>query len=156
MRSLAVIVAVALASPAWAGPPKEVVKAIRAADAEWSAAASRKDAAAIAALYAEDAVAMPPNGAPAKGRAEIEALLKGFFDAGVTAIDITTRSIEFHGDVAIELADYSVTVTPPGKDPIKGADQGKSVVVWKKKKGKWQLYRDIWNSSLPPAPAPKS
>lgn len=152
MRMLAVLLSLTAAMPAL-GAPKEVVKAIRAIDIEFAAASSRKDAAALAALYAEDAVVMPPNGAPVRGRAAIEALMKSYFDEGVTAIEVTTQSIEFHGDVALELADYSVTVTPPGKAPIKGWDQGKSMVVYKKSKGKWRMYRDIWNSSLPPAPS---
>jgi len=35
-------------------------------------------------------------------------------------------------------------------------DRGKFVVVWKKQAdGAWKIVADIWNSDMPPAPAPK-
>ena len=32
-------------------------------------------------------------------------------------------------------------------------DKGKYVVVWKQENGEWKLFRDIFNSDLPAAPA---
>jgi hypothetical protein len=34
-------------------------------------------------------------------------------------------------------------------------DKGKYVEIWKKENGEWKIYADIWNTSLPPAPAKK-
>ncbi|MFQ5530587.1 MAG: DUF4440 domain-containing protein, partial [Gemmatimonadota bacterium] len=28
-------------------------------------------------------------------------------------------------------------------------DRGKYVEIWKRREGQWELYRDIWNGSLP-------
>ncbi len=44
--------------------------------AEFEAAFNSKDAAKVASLYAEDAVAMPPNRPMVKGRSAIEAQLR--------------------------------------------------------------------------------
>jgi hypothetical protein len=30
-------------------------------------------------------------------------------------------------------------------------DVGKYIVIWKWEQGRWQIYRDIWTSNLPPA-----
>ena len=32
-------------------------------------------------------------------------------------------------------------------------DKGKYLVVWKKEDGKWKLFRDMFNSNLPPPAA---
>ena len=32
-------------------------------------------------------------------------------------------------------------------------DKGKYVVVWKPVNGVWKMYRDIWNTNMPAAPA---
>jgi hypothetical protein len=31
-------------------------------------------------------------------------------------------------------------------------DKGKYIVIWKKEDGTWKLHRDIWTTSVPPAP----
>jgi uncharacterized protein (TIGR02246 family) len=124
-------------------------KAIEANNKKFSEAAKKGDAAAIAAIYATDAEAFPPNGDVAKGRMAIQQMWKATLDSGVSGLDTTTRQVETAGNLAIESGTYVVTM----KDG-KVADRGKYNVVWKRVGGKWELYRDIWNSSMP-APAAK-
>ena len=33
-------------------------------------------------------------------------------------------------------------------------DKGKFIVLWKNVDGKWKLFRDIFNSDMPPPPPP--
>ena len=56
--------------------------------AEWEAAANRKDASSIAALYTEDALLMPPNAPAVRGRAAVEAFFKGLFDQGARDVKL--------------------------------------------------------------------
>jgi ketosteroid isomerase-like protein len=101
------------------------------------------NAAAIAALYTEDAMAFPPNADIAKGRAEIQKVWQGMVDAKLQA-ELQTIDHEAKGNMAAESGTYTI------KDASgKVIDRGKYVVVWKRTKGGWQLHRDIWNSNMP-------
>jgi len=97
-------------------------------------------------LYAQDAIAFPPNGDMVKGREAIQAFWKGFIDGGMTA-DVQPIETEAQGNLGVEVGSYNI-MDPSGKS----VDQGKYVVVWKKGSDGWKLYRDIWNTSVP---APK-
>ncbi|HUS18890.1 MAG TPA: DUF4440 domain-containing protein [Terriglobales bacterium] len=123
--------------------------AIEAQGKEFTVALKRGDAAALAAMYAPDAMAFPPNGEITKGRADIQKLWQGAIDSGMRDLSFVVMEVEKKGDVVYEVGKYSVK----GADG-KEQDTGKYIVIWKKEKGKWRLYRDIWNSSAP-APATK-
>jgi uncharacterized protein (TIGR02246 family) len=123
--------------------------AIENADKRFGEAAKKGDAAAIAKIYAVDAEAFPPNGDVVKGRMAIQQMWKSVLDSGVAGLDATTRQVETVGSLAIESGTYVITM----KDG-KVADRGKYNVVWKRVAGQWQLYRDIWNTSMP-APGAK-
>ena len=95
------------------------------------------------------ATVMPPNSEPVKGRQAIEGLFGMLVTAGIKGATLTAQEVEAHGETAIETGTYSL------KDATgKEVDRGKYVAVWKRQKGEWKMYRDIWNSSLPMA-APK-
>jgi len=97
------------------------------------------------ALYADDAVLMPPNFPAFTGRAAIQQFWGGLLSAGSTDVDLTPDDIQVSGDVAIERGHFEVT------RPFK--DSGKYVVIWRNRGGKWLITHDIFNSSLtPPAP----
>ena len=66
-------------------------------------------------------------------------------DAGVTNVTLRTVEVQARGDLAYESGDYALDA--PGKDGKLGHWTGKYVVVWKRGKGGWQLYRDIWNDN---------
>ena len=144
------------ASPA---TPDEV--AIRAQTTSWGKAYNGGDAKAVAALYAEDALLLPPGASGVSGRA---AILQYFTkdiadskDAGaVFALDPKT-DVGVSGNMGWESGMYKVSV--------KGAvvETGKFLSVSRKKDGKWLYIRDTWNADAPPAapqtpvalPAPK-
>ena len=67
---------------------------------------------------------------------------KGAFDAGVKNVSLETVSADPAGDKIIETGRYKLS----GADGTT-IDAGKYIVVWKKEKGDWKLYRDIWNTS---------
>ena len=122
---------------------------IEETNAQFSAAASRGDTAAVAALYTDDAVVLPPNAPMVRGRQAI----KGFFDAlteqmGVPQLTLETIQVDEVGDTACEVGAYSMRLQPPGGEPV--SDGGKYVVVWKRQSDdSWKLAVDIWNTNSP-------
>ena len=109
------------------------------------AAYAAHDSAKIAALYATDAAAFPPGAERANGRDAIRKVWQGAMDAGVTNVTVRTIDVVASGNLAAETGEYALDV--PGKDGKAVHVAGKYVVVWKRTKGVWQLYRDIWNDT---------
>jgi len=125
--------------------------AIRAQTTSWVKAYNSGDAKAVAALYAEDAMLLPPGAPGARGRASIlEFITKdiaGSKAAGaVFGVDPKT-DVGVSGNMGWESGTYKVTA--------KGAvvETGKFLSVYRKKDGKWLYIRDTWNADAPPAPA---
>ncbi len=105
---------------------------------------SRGDAAAVARLYAQDAVIMPPNQDFVTGAKNIEGFWTGLITAGVRTVALETKQIEQYGEVVAEIGHYKVSI-----ERNEVIDEGKYLVLWKQENGEWKLFRDIWNSSRP-------
>ena len=124
--------------------------AIRAQTTSWVKAYNVGDAKAIAALYAEDALLMPPGAPVASGRTAIQAFITkdtaGSKAAGAVFNVNPKTDVGVSGDMGWESGTYTVTV--------KGAvvESGKFLSVSRKKDGKWLYIRDTWNANAPPAP----
>jgi ketosteroid isomerase-like protein len=99
-------------------------------------------AAAIGAVYAEDAILYPPGSGPVVGRKAITASFEPMLGA---ALSLKTVEVRQSGDYAIE----SGTWTFGGPDG-RVADEGNYLVVWKRSGRDWLMWRDMWNSSRPP------
>lgn len=91
------------------------------------------------ALYADDAVLLPPNAPAFKGAAEIRKFWGGLLAMGKTDVDLIVEDVYASGDLAIERGRFEVTT------PFK--DSGKYIVVWRNRNGKWQIIDDIFNSN---------
>lgn len=124
--------------------------AIRDLNATWFRIYNTHDAAALAALYAEDAVLMMPGAAVARGREAIAAAYKkdmdGMAKSGYMNNEGSDSEVGTSGDLAWESNTFNIT-DKAGKK----IDAGKYVTVFARKDGKWMIIRDIWNSDSAPA-----
>ncbi|MGC2199122.1 MAG: SgcJ/EcaC family oxidoreductase [Stellaceae bacterium] len=138
-----IVVLVALIGLGSASALAQEKAAIQKLNDAWTAAFNKGDAAAVAAMYAEDAYVLPPGADMVKGRAAIE----GFWrqaaqqmgDAKLTAVDV----LALGPDAAREIG--TVTLKTKAQPPQEIA--GKYVVVWRKIGGDWKLATDIWNTN---------
>lgn len=115
---------------------------VRKVDQAWQTAYNAGDAAAVAALYLEDAKVMAPGRATVSGRAAIQAMFAEDIARGgknaLTLVDVFAG-----GDFAIEVGDWTATGTGGAH-----LDHGTFLTVYKKVGGDWKIYRDTWNSSM--------
>jgi uncharacterized protein (TIGR02246 family) len=137
-------IAGAMADEAGAGQAK---KAIAAANLKFGEAVRQGNSAAVGALYAEDAVLLPPGSEMIKGRPGIQAFWQGGLQMGIKDAVLTSVDVTAFGNTAVEIGTYALKIQPEGQAAVE--DHGKYVVVWKKgADGAWRLAVDIWNTSL--------
>ena len=111
-------------------------------DQAWQAAYNAGDAAALTALYADDAKLMAPGSEPASGHAAIQALFKADIAKGAKNT-LTLGDVTGFGDYALETGGW-VANAADGKH----LDHGTFMTFYKKVGGGWKIYRDTWNSSM--------
>jgi len=147
-----VALAGSVAGLARAAPPASADEAaVRAQSTSWEKAYNGGDAKAVAALYAEDALLLPPGAPAVRGRAAILEYftrdIAGARAAGAVFVVNPKTDVGVSGDQGWESGTYQVTV--------RGAvvETGKFLSVSRKRDGKWLYIRDTWNSDAPPAPA---
>jgi uncharacterized protein (TIGR02246 family) len=106
------------------------------------------DAAAAAALFAEDAVLMLPGLDGIEGRAAIEQALAGAFSAvRYRSIVANIDEVQRFGDYALERGTTVMTYTVGGQTVT---DRGKYMVAWTRGPGgTWLIHRDVSNTSGP-------
>jgi ketosteroid isomerase-like protein len=126
--------------------------AMNTASDSWFKLFGAGNAEGTAAIYADDAVVMPPGAPVVTGKTAIlEFITKMSADmqgAGLSINNLKSTSGVF-GDMGWHQGSYTVT-------DKSGAvvDSGSYMEAWMKKDGQWHIIRDIWNSDRPPAPAP--
>jgi uncharacterized protein (TIGR02246 family) len=110
---------------------------------KFSEALNKGDAAAVAAMYTDDAVLLPPGSDMVKGRSEIRSFWqKTAEQAG--DLKLTTVDVKALGsDAAREIGTF--VAKTKGAQPQEVP--GKYVVVWRKVGGDWKLATDIWNAN---------
>ena len=115
-------------------------RAIEAAVQRYVDASNQGDAEALASLYADDAVLLPPDHEPVRGRAAIGDFWRQGTDEG---LEVTTLTVEVDGDLGYLVGRYHLPATD--EEP---ADSGKYVMCLKRQRdGAWRLTADIWNRS---------
>jgi len=116
---------------------------IQKADDRWAEAFNKGDAAALAAMYTEDAYALPPGAEMLKGRSAIEAFwrqqMQQIGDVKCTALDV--KRLGRNAAREIGTCSFKTKAQPPQEGALKYA------VVWEKEEGQWRLLQDIWNTN---------
>ena len=115
--------------------------AIQKLEDQWGAAFNKGDAAAVAAMYTDDAYVLPAGAPMAHGRADIQTFwtqaMQQLGDVKCTAVDVMPIGRTGAREVG------TCTFKTKGASPQDGAL--KYTVVWRKVAGEWLLNTDIWN-----------
>ena len=114
----------------------------------FAAAASHGNVDGMLALYADDAILMPPGAPAMRGKDAIRQFWTGFTSLGAIDAKLVTDDVMQSGNLAAETGHFELTITPKSGAPIK--DSGKYLVVWRNSGGEWRIVRDIFNSSVAP------
>ena len=133
-------VAVTACAPQAADQSAELASATDA----WQAAFDAKDADALAAVYTEDCVFMPPNAELGTGQAFVKQEVGGMIDAGLN-VELVPMAVYAAGGVGYRAGTFTLHA-PDGSL----ADRGKFIEGWRKVNGEWKINHDTYNSDLPP------
>ena len=117
---------------------------------QYSIAYNAGDVAALAALYTDDAVLLPPNEVTLTGKDAIRSMYEVTFNQFTGEHSTTSQEIEVAGDWAFGQGAFRVTFTPKdGGEPVD--QEGKYIVICQRQPdGSWKIARLIWNNSIPP------
>jgi ketosteroid isomerase-like protein len=135
-------------------PPKdtsaEAKQAIDAANANWPRLTSSGHADSLAELYHPNAVILPPNMAPTRGREAIRTFFQAMNAGPHPTLTLHADSVWASGSSAVELGRWTWTWPAGAKLPpgVPTADSGKYIVRWVDENGRWLMAQDIWNSDV--------
>ena len=108
------------------------------------------DARAVAAMFDDDAILMPPNQRLLRGRLAIQHFYEGWCHSPMKPASFSFDHVEatVSGDSAYDVGTYKMTIpTGPGRSV---GDEGKYTAVLKRSAGEWKIAYLIFNSDLPP------
>ena len=126
--------------------------ALEAVDQAWLKAFNSGNADAIAALYDEKAVLLPPHVPAVKGRAAIRDFLAKEMDGAKQAGAAFSLGANPTGNVSGNMGWQSGSYTVKDKSG-KVLETGKYLSVSRREGGKWLYLRDTWNADAVPPPA---
>jgi len=121
----------------------DIHDAIMAANGRFMDAFSRGDTEGLASLYTDEGQVLPPGNEVITGKGGIQGFWQAVVEKGIKSAKLETLELNEYTDTAVEVGKY----TMGGKGQV--LDQGKYIVIWKRKDGQWKLHRDIWNTSMP-------
>ena len=121
---------------------------LAAADA-YHQAGSAQDTDAVAALYAADAVTLPPNQDVVSGVDGMRQFAEAFTSLPNFSMSFgeTVADIGAGGDIGYTLVDTVIRSDDPNGNTVE--DRVRDLHLWKKENGEWKVVVDIWNSELP-------
>jgi ketosteroid isomerase-like protein len=126
------------------GGLEEVKKVIAAANAIHFSLFAKHDG-SILSLFAEDACLLPANAAALCGREGLLQFFNGAYEAGARDGKFTT--LQVYGDGKEYVTEEGTVLVYDGQG--KTIESGKYLVVWKKTKSGWKMFRDMFNTNLP-------
>ncbi|WP_029147389.1 nuclear transport factor 2 family protein [Methylophilus sp. 5] len=122
-----------------------VVDTLITLNQQFDAAFNSKNAQAIAALYAADAIVMPaPAGTVVKGRQGVADFFGGLIQAGVIEHALTMKEAIVTDTLATQTGSWAAAMV--GEDGVKQQFGGNVQVVFQKQAdGQWLAVTHIWN-----------
>ena len=103
---------------------------------------------------AEDVFFMPPGEPAVRGRDAVRKWMTAFLaQYRTSSLTLADREVLVGSGWAVELGTFEWGLQPAaGGSPV--VDRGNYIQVWKEEGDKtWRFAREVYNSSVPPAPA---
>ena len=123
-------------------------KTIEEKNNEFAKAFVTGDSASLVNAYTEDGKIFPPNSDAIIGRTAIAGLISQYLKFGIKKFHDETTALYGNEDNLIEEGNYFM-----GDDKGNTIDKGKYIDVWRKVNGDWKIYSNMFNTSMPAAPA---
>ena len=122
-------------------------RAIRGMGNEWARHWNAGDLDGVAAVYAKDAVYLPPHHEAVHGYEAIREYLKAPLSHGISDLAFDVTYIKQQGPIAWDVGTYRMTI--PQNEGSKREDRGKYLTVWRRIGERWLIAADAWSSDLP-------
>ena len=147
------LLAISLFATAYAADERSAAQStFRAGTTEWAAAYNAGEPERIVALYADDAIVMPPDTPSVSGHAAVRAyLVKDIASSRKAGLTLSIADDDADADASGNVGWHTGTFKLVGSSG-ETVGTGKFVEIWERQAGKWRLIRDIWNNDAPPAP----
>ena len=114
--------------------------------ADFMVAMNSGDADAMAALYASDAVRMPPDAEAIRGREAIRQNMVAAFEAADIEVQIHIQETEFSGELAYVHGTFAL-ITSPKDGSASSEIQGNWVRLMRREPdGSWLVADELWNA----------
>lgn len=137
-------------APAGAQFTKADVDSITKTVQELSTAFNAKDADKVAALFASNAVLMPPNQSTARARDAVKQFYAARFAEGATELTLDPKDISGSGPLGYASGDYRLIMAPGAAGGEPQRDRGKFVWIFRKSGERWQIEYVIFSSDFAP------
>ncbi len=146
--AVAASLALALARDASAAPASaQDLAALKLVNQAFADALSAGDASKLGDLYTEDALLMPPNAPPTRGRAAAVAYFENLLKAGKVTLQVRSGTAGADGDLGYDAGQYAFELAPAQGSPNR--DDGKYLLVLRRgKDARWRIAVDTWSSDL--------
>ena len=131
---------------------------IKDTETTWNHAYAKRDAAALATMYADDAAIANPDSDLVSGKQAIAEATKGFASDPNLQVEFRSDRIQVaaSGDLAYSRGRYTMTMTnPQTKAPY--TSKGNYLTVWQKQAdGSWKAVEDFVTTGAPPTVATRA
>jgi len=115
--------------------------------ADFMVAVNGGDADAMAALYAADALRMPPDAQSTRGREAIRQGLAATFEAADLDVQLRIEETEFSGELAYVHGTFFLTTTPKYGSPASELEGNWMRLMRREPNGRWLVAHELWNAS---------
>jgi ketosteroid isomerase-like protein len=113
---------------------------------EWDDAFNSENLEAVMALYADDAVSMPPGFPALVGKPSIQADYEYLFEHYDFHHETTVVQLEIQGSLAVERGEYVMLVVPTDGSGEPFIETGKHMIVRRQIDGSWYVIEETWNT----------
>ena len=131
---------------------------LKEAETEWNHAYAKRDAAALANMYADDAALASPDSDLVSGKDAIAKEVQGFASDPKFSIEFKSDRVQVakSGDLAYTRGRYTMTTTDP-KTNGPYTSKGNYLTVWQRQAdGSWKAVEDFVTTGAPPTLATRA